>query len=148
MSTQVQSKVNIFRNKDLTDSICIEVYVNKSSQNDTFYDKHWFNKTFFDLCIYLYEQVSNSTIFLNRCTISYPSRAHEFIHGFLVGSVLLVFCVVLLYVFTFWGQVRFPHKHVSSLPSVVCRRDQVWHYLCLFAHSGVFLFCLSSSCAP
>ena len=65
---------------------------------------------------------------------------------FLFSSVLLifvVFCVVLLCVFTFWVPwcgVRYDvHTKTtfgSSLPEVVCRRVHVY-YLCLFAYRGV-----------
>ena len=74
----------------------------------------------------------------------------------LVGSVLLiflVFCVVLLYVFTFWvpcydDRYEFCIKTMfgSSLPPVVCRKDHVLFtlfvfVLCVVVSSTVFCFC-------
>jgi hypothetical protein len=91
-----------------------------------------------------------------------PARAPGFTAGFLVGSVLLiflVFCVVLLCVFTFWVpccDVCIETLFGSSLPPVVCRRVMSYLlYLFLFAYSGVqyilcciVLFSFSSSCVP
>ena len=70
---------------------------------------------------------------------------HEFTPGFLVGSVLLtflVFCFVLLCVFTFWVpccnvcyDFRIQRTICSSLPPVVCRTAHVLFTLykkCMF----------------
>ena len=73
------------------------------------------------------------------------SRVHP---RLLLGSVLhiiLVFCVVLLCVFTFWipcCDVRYDFRiktmFDSPFPLVVCRRSHVYlRYLCLLAYSGV-----------
>ena len=97
--------------------------------------------------------------------VSYKKQellAPEFKSDFLVGSLLLIFvifCVVLLCVFTFWVprcDVRYDFgiktMFGSSFPQVVCRRVHVlFTYLCLFTCSNnhhilcsvlfVFVFC-------
>ena len=83
-----------------------------------------------------------------------------------MGSVLpifIVFCVVLLCVFTFCVlcidipcDVCIKTMFISSLPPVVCRRTRVLFYvICVCLHivvsntyCVVLLFCLSSSCVP
>ena len=75
-------------------------------------------------------------------------REHLSSSPILVGSVLfifLVFCVVLLYVFTFWVwrcgvcyDFRIKTMFDSSLPPVVCMRAPVlFTFFSLFAYSGV-----------
>ena len=100
--------------------------------------------------------------------MSYKKQELLTIHGVhsgvLVGSVLLiflVFCVVLLYVFTYLVQCcnvlydfRIKTMFDSSLPPVVCRRAHILLTLFMFAvHSCVqhilccvLLFCISTSC--
>ena len=70
---------------------------------------------------------------------AYPSRAPEFARGFGGISVALVFCVVLLCVFTFLVpccDVRYDYiiqtMFSSSLPSVVCSGADVLFTLFMF----------------
>jgi len=84
---------------------------------------------------------------------AYSSQAPKFTPGFLVGSVLLivlVFCVVLLCVSTFWVpccDVRYDFRiktmYGSSSPPVVCWRAHVLFTLfvsvCLVFTSGCLL---------
>ena len=99
-----------------------------------------------------------------------PSRTSEFIHSFLVGSMLLiflVFCVVLLYVFMLWCPLRFPHKNdvrfvLFTLFVFVC--VCVWwcpthivlcfcfdffpsHVTCVASFSGLSIFDYPSVCS-
>ena len=107
--------------------------------------------------LYTYEQHDRCFIISREC-LPFNSRWPEFTPGFLVGSVLLiflVFCVVLLYVFTFWVpccDVRYDFRikamFGSSLPSGVCRRAHVlftlYVFVCVRCCSThiVFCFCL------
>ena len=79
---------------------------------------------------------------------TYPSRAHEFTPCFSMVSVLLiflVFCVVVLCVFTYWvpcSDLRYDFQiktmFGSSLPPVVCRGLMSYlRYLCWFAYCSV-----------
>jgi hypothetical protein len=110
-----------------------------------------------DLIVYR----SNTADVLSESGTAYPSRAPQFIPGFLVSSVLLiilVFYAVLLCVFTFgvpccdvrydfriqWCSVRlFPSRRAHCLIYVifVCLRIMVSNTFCV-----LFLICLSSSC--
>ena len=94
----------------------------------------------------------------------YYSRALGLTHNLLVRSVLLIicFCVVLLYVFTFWVPccgVRCGFRNRNDvwfvLPPALCRKVHVLLIMCVClriamsnTYCVVFLFCLSLSCVP
>ena len=79
--------------------------------------------------------------------------ASTWVHPFFVGSVLLillVFCIVLLCVFTFWVlccDFRIKTMFGSSLLPVVCRRAHFLFTIFVFAHSSVqHMLCVCFVC--
>ena len=92
--------------------------------------------------------MSNSTGVLFKAGTAFPSQAHEFTPGFFCGfrvAYLFTFCVVLLFVFTFWVSCcdarydfRMESMCGSFLLQVVCGGPvSCLCYLCLFACDGV-----------
>jgi hypothetical protein len=89
-----------------------------------------------DLTVYM----GNTAGILKEAGTVYSSRASEYTRGFFDGVCvvhLLIFCVVLLCVFTFWVpsyNVRYDFRMKtmfgSSLPPVVCRRAHVLFTFC------------------
>jgi hypothetical protein len=92
------------------------------------------------------------SIILNICLV-YTNAYYA------VFLIFLVFCVVILCVFTFWVpccDVRYDFRIKTmfgpSLPSVVCRRAHVLYTLFVFVVSNTYcvvsLFCFSLSMLP
>ena len=73
-----------------------------------------------------------------KAGLVYPSRAHEFTPGFMVGSVLLIFLV--FFVLSYYESLRSEFLVVMHT-ICVCLRIVVSNTYCV-----VFLFCFSSSC--
>jgi hypothetical protein len=105
----------------------------------------------------------NSTVVITiwLTVTKYPISNDNGSFTFYEGSAywfFLVFCVILLCVFTFrvlCCDVRIKTMFDSSLPPVVCRRVHVLFTLIVFVcavvsntYCVVFLFCFSLSCVP